>query len=102
MIIYRVQVGYNTDHYGYRTTEKAEYYTDKAKAEKRYKEGEFTVKETHITERFSDGTTSISTTGGAFYERELEKAKKDSRIEKVELVEKVYNHFRLEEIQIIE
>lgn len=101
MIIYRVQVGYNTDYYGHQTTEKAEYYTDKTKAEKRYKEGEFTVKETHITTRFSDGTTSTSITG-ALSERELENAKKDPRIKKVEEVEKVYNQFRLDEIQVIE
>jgi hypothetical protein len=102
MIIYRVHVGYNADYYGHPTTEKAEYYMDKAKAEKRYKEGEFTVKETHTTTRYADGTTHISTTGGAFYKRQLEEAKRDPNIIKVELVDKVYNHFRLDEIQVTE
>ena len=98
MKAYKVKMGYHTDHYGYNTNrEKAEYFFDKEKALARYKEGEFTRKETRITTTWKDGTTTAGTTGAQFFEERKANARDN---EVVELVDIVYNAYALEEIEI--
>lgn len=97
MKAYRVITGMNKDSEGYNTTERAEYFFNKEDAEKRYKEGEFTLPMTQITTTFSDGSIDVGVVGACFYEKELQRAKPN---EKVELVTKTYNDFRIEVIEI--
>jgi hypothetical protein len=100
MKIYKVVIGHETDEYGYSTAKEiAKYFFDKEKAEKLYKSGEFTYKETQITSTFDSGYVSVSYTGVGFYEREKKNAKP---WEKVELVERISNHYKFEEIEVEE
>jgi hypothetical protein len=98
MTIYRVVTGTKVDFYGYNTHEEiAQYFFNKEDAEALYNEGKFTVKATQITTIFADGTTSKSTTGAQYYERNKANAKPN---EKVELIEEEYNHYRMEEVEV--
>lgn len=98
MKIYRVVTECKTDFYGYNTNEEvAQYFFNKEEAEALYNKGKFTVKTTQITTTYADGYVSKSTTGGQFYEISKAKAKPN---EVVELIEKEYNRYRMEEVEV--
>ena len=95
---YKVVIGYEVDHYGYRTDiEIAKYFFNKEDAEKLMKEGEYTYPETVIYTTFEDGTVTRGTTGVRYFEEHKVRAKEN---EKVVIEEEVRNKYRLEEIEI--
>lgn len=98
MIIYRVVTGYKKDFYGNSTKEEeAQYFFNKEEAEALYNEGKFTMTSTLIITTYADGTISKGTTGSQFYEREKRLAKPNQT---VELIEKEYNNYRMEAIEV--
>ena len=100
MKIYRVVTGYGVDEFGESNhEEEAKYFLNREKAEAFYKSGEYLWEETRITTHFKDGTKSVGYTGAMWFERE----KKNARpYETVELVSRVYNQYRFEEIEVEE
>lgn len=97
MTIYRVIYAHGTDEYGYNDgTEKAKYFLNKDAAEAFYKMGEYITRETRITTTFKDGTTSVGTLHAMYYEREKANARP---WEKVELVERIENYYRIEKVE---
>lgn len=98
MKIYRVITGCKSDFYGHSTNEEvAQYFFNKEEAEALYNKGKFTVKTTQITTTYADGYVSKATTGAQFYEVSKAKAKPN---EVVELIEKEYNRYRMEEVEV--
>jgi hypothetical protein len=100
MKIYEVRVGFEkkVDIYGNTEyTPNFEYYTDKARAEARYSEGEFTEEVVEITREYN-GTPYTTRQPLGFYE--VEKANKNNI--KVEKVKVVANKYTIREIEVIE
>lgn len=100
MKIYEVRVGFNkkVDIYGNTEyTPNFEYYTDKAKAEARYNEGEYIEEVVEITREYN-GTLYTTRQPIDFYEEE--KANKYNI--KVEKVKVVMNNYEIREITTID
>ena len=95
---YRVVTGHEEDFYGHSTTiEIAKYFFDKKEAEKFYKKGERTYEITAIYTTYKDGTVVKTTTGAAFYEREVKNARENEKVVKETVINNIY---RMEEIEI--
>lgn len=100
MKIYKVVLGHGEDEYGYSTHEEiARYFFSKKKAEELCESSKYTFKETRITTVFKDGSTSVGYTGANWFEDRKKNARPN---EKVELVERTYNRYYIEEIEVEE
>ena len=100
MKIYEVRVGYTKEVDIYGNTDyipNLEYYVDKAKAEARYNEGEFTQEVVEITREYN-GTLYTTRQPVGFYE--VEKANKNNI--KVEKIKVVANRYKIREITTID
>lgn len=100
MKIYEVRVGFNKEIDIYGNTEYTpifEYYVDKAKAEARYNEGEYTEEVVEITREYN-GTLYTTEQPIQFYEEE----KADKNNIKVEKIKVVKNKNTIREIATID
>lgn len=100
MKIYEVRVGFEKKVDIYGNTEYTpilEYYVDKAKAEARYKDGEYIEEVVEITREYN-GTLYTTRQPVGFYEEE--KANKNNV--KVEKIKVVANNYKIREITTID